>query len=245
MHWTIEANMASILAAVELACRRGATICTFPELAVTGFHRNIASLAKPELVVPEVRKLQAICARRSIAVAVGAPTFSDEGPLNSHLFINAEGDLISTVSKIGLTAPEATFFRRGADRPVSSLHGVRVSAVICREIEDEAAVCSQLAADDVDVLFWPGQMRPDPEQPIADPPAYVQQAQRLARILRTHVIQANWPNSLNRPEESAHTGHSAVIAPTGELLFRLPRQAAGVAVFSLGDSGYEWHASDA
>lgn len=237
--------MTSILDAIEVAHDRGASICTFPELAVTGFHREIASQAKPELLAPQVRKLQEECARRAVAVGVGAPTFGDQGALfNSHLFIDELGQLVSVVSKIGLTAPEATFFRPGVDRPVSVLHGIRCSAVICREIEDEAQVLEQLKTGSVDLVFWPGQMRPDPDKPVTDPPAHVVHAQQLARSLDAYVIQANWPNALNRPEESEHTGHSAVIAPSGELLFRLPRQRPGVAVFSLGESAYEWHASE-
>lgn len=65
-------------------------------------------------------------------------------------------------------------------------------------------------------------------------------AQGLARDVRAHVVQANWPNALNRPEESAHTGHSVCIAPTGEILFRLPEQGFGVGVFTLGEREYVW-----
>jgi hypothetical protein len=54
-------------------------------------------------------------------------------------------------------------------------------------------------------------------------------------------VQTIWPNALNRPEESARTGHSACIAPDGELLFRLPMQGYGVGVFTLGDRHYRWH----
>ena len=235
--------MSAILDAIELAHSRGATICTFPELAITGFHREIVSLAKPDLIAPEVQRLQTICAQKRIAVAVGSPTFGDDGGrYNSHLFIDEEGELLSTVSKIGLTPVEATFFRPGVSRAIAMLHGVRCSAVICREIEDSPQIGEQLSAGSVDVIFWPGQMRPDPAKPITDPPAHVVQAQALAQALRAHVIQANWPNALNRPEESENTGYSAVIAPSGELLFRLPREASGLAVFSLGKRKFEWHA---
>jgi omega-amidase len=245
MHWTIEANMASIVAALQLASSRGASICTFPELALTGFHREIVSLAKPELVAPEVRRLQQTCARLGIAAAVGAPTFGDDGArFNSHLFIDQDGQLVSTTAKIGLTPPEATFFRPGVDRPVASLSGMRCAAIICREMEDEEQIRAQLPPGSVDLLFWPGQMRPDPDKPITDPPAHVVRAQKMAQDLRAYVIQANWPNALNRPEESRNAGQSAVISPTGELVFRLPMEAPGVAVFTLGERSCEWHAAD-
>jgi predicted amidohydrolase/GNAT superfamily N-acetyltransferase len=242
MHWTIEANMASIAAALELASRRGASICTFPELALTGFHREIVALARPGLVAPQVRRLQELCARHAIAAAVGAPTFGADGArYNSHLMIDRSGQLLSATAKNGLTPAEATFFQAGVDRPVSVLSGLRCAAVICREMEDEAEVREQLAPGGVDLVFWPGQMRPDPALPVTEPPAHVARAQRMALALNAHVVQANWPNALNRPEESANTGRSAVISPAGELLFRLPLEASGLAVFALGERSYEWH----
>ena len=147
--------------------------------------------------------------------------------------------------KIGLTAPEATFFAPGTDRPTVHIDGVKFSAVICREIEDEAQVLPQLTGSGVDVILWPGQMRPDPDKPPQDPPAHVVQAQELARKTSAYVVQTNWPNALNRPEESKDTGHSVCISPSGEILFRLPREGYGIAVFNLGERAYGWHASGA
>lgn len=245
MHWSIEANMAAISGALELASRRGASICIFPELALTGFHREIVALARPGLVEPEVRRLQALCAQWNIAAAVGAPTFGDDGArYNSHLFIDRSGVLVSATAKNGLTPAEATFFSAGVERPVSVLSGMRCAAIICREMEDIAQIQQQLTPGSVHLLFWPGQMRPDPDLPVAEPPAHVVRAQKVARALQAWVIQANWPNALNRPQESEHTGRSAVISPAGELVFRLPVQAGGVAVFRLGERSYEWHASE-
>jgi len=244
MHWSIADNLSAITEAIDVAHGHGATICIFPELAITGFHRQIVSLAKQALIAPVVAQLQSISARKSIAVAIGAPTFDADGRcFNSYLLINEAGERVSEVQKIGLTEAEATFFKHGTRRPVSLLQNIRCSAVICREIEDHDQILDQLPAGSADIVFWPGQMRPDPDLPPSDPPVHVVQAQRLAESLGAFVIQANWPNALNRPEESEQTGHSAVIAPTGELLFRLPMQASGVAVFKLGDRTYGWHPS--
>ncbi|MBC7601203.1 MAG: carbon-nitrogen hydrolase family protein [Ramlibacter sp.] len=241
MHWTIEENMQSIQNAIVLAHSRGASICSFPELAITGFHRRIVEHAFPEKIAPEVERLKETCAQLNVAVAVGAPTFEGATRFNSHLLIDQQGQLVQAVRKNGLTAPEATFFTAGTARPSATLHGVRCTAVICREIEDEEEVMAQLEPGSVNLVFWPGQMRPDPDKPPQDPPAHVVQAQNLARRLRAFVVQANWPNALNRPEESANTGRSAVISDTGELVFRLPEQEPGVAVFTLGERTHEWH----
>lgn len=237
--------MAGVLAALERAQACGAVLCHFPELAVTGFHRQIAALARPELVAPQVRTLQRACARLGIAAAVGAPTFGDDfehsGCIhNSHLLIDAAGRVRAQVHKAGLTAPEATFFAAGAQRPVVTLAGQRCTAVICREIEDFDALTAQLAPGSIDVVLWPGQMRPDPDKPLSDPPAHVAAAQRLARALGCFVVQANWPNAINRPEESAHMGRSAVLGRDGTLLLRLPESSAGLGVFTLGQTQFDW-----
>ena len=118
MHWSTPDNMAAIVSAIGLAPARGAAICAFSELAVTGFHREIASQALPHVVGPAIDRLQALCAERSIAIAVGAPTFGADGSwFISHLLIDEAGTLAASIPKRGLTEPEASFFARGSARP--------------------------------------------------------------------------------------------------------------------------------
>ncbi|MBI5720314.1 MAG: carbon-nitrogen hydrolase family protein [Burkholderiales bacterium] len=156
----------------------------------------------------------------------------------------AVAEVQAAAASLGLTAPEATFFEPGVGRPVLRVSlspgALACTAVICREVEDHDAVVAQLASSGVELILWPGQMRPDPAKPAQDPPAHVVQAQALARATGAWVVQTNWPNALNRPEESEHSGHSACIAPSGELLFRLPRQGFGVGVFSLAERSFDW-----
>ncbi len=242
MHWDMADNLREMQRALAVARDEGAVLCAFSELAITGFHRRVLEWAEPALLGPALQALCDTAARLGIAAAFGAPTQADDGArLNSHLFIDAHGQVVGCVSKIGLTAPEATVFRPGVARPVLALAGLRCSAVICREIEDAAAIVPQLQGTGVELLLWPGQMRPDPALPPQEPPVHVQQAQALARATGAYIVQSNWPNALNRPEESALTGHSACIAPDGELLFRLPVQGFGVAVFGLGERHHHWH----
>lgn len=242
MYWAMDDNVRAMTRALQLARDDGAEICAFAELALTGFHRRIVDWARPERSEPAVRVVCDAAARLGIATVFGAPTYGAGGMRrNSHLFVEADGSIVGVVSKIGLTGPEATFFSPGTDRPVIGIAGLRCTAVICREVEDEAHVLRALQRTGVELVFWPGQMRPDPARPAQDPPEHVAQAQALARKLPAFVVQTNWPNALNRPEESAHTGHSACIAPSGELLFRLPREGQGIAVFDLGATTFRWH----
>lgn len=242
MHWTTSENVAAMRRAMDLAHSRGAQVCGFSELAVTGFHRMIGREATPEMVSPALGELQAHAAKLSMAIAAGAPTFGTDGAIyNSHLLIDERGVTSAVVPKRGLTDPEATFFRRGESRPVGRMQGLRCSAVICREVEDIDAVASDLAPGTADLIFVPASLRQDPEKPKTDPPQYVRDIQRLASTARAHVVHTNWPNALNRPEESVDGGSSTVAGPDGELMFRLPPQACGVGVFTLGDRHFEWH----
>ena len=242
MRWTTPDNVASMRRAMNVAHARGAGLCGFSEMAVTGFHRQIAREATPQVVLPAIAGLREHAAALALGIAAGAPTFGDDGAIyNAHLLIDERGETAATIAKRGLTDPEATFFRRGTSRPVGGLQGLRCSAVICREVDDIDRVRAELPPGSVDLIFVPGALRQDPDKPRTDPPQYVRDIQRLAAATQAYVVQTNWPNALNRPEESVEGGGSCVAAPDGELLFRLPGQAAGVGVFTLGERHFEWH----
>ncbi|MCP5286582.1 MAG: hypothetical protein H6933_16975 [Burkholderiaceae bacterium] len=245
MHWTLDANLREIEAAMSFAAGEGAALCAFAELAITGFHRGIVTEGVPAKVDPALQCIADWAAELELAVAVGAPSFTPAGRFNSHVLIDEHGTVQARVHKNGLTAPEATFFQPGTDRPLATLAGLRCSAVLCREIEDLDAVAGQLAGRSPALLFWPGQMRPDPDKPVVEPWEHVQQAMRLARSLGAWIVQSNWPNALNRPEESALTGASAIVAPDGRLVAQLPVQGFGVGLYALGDDAPRWVPLDA
>lgn len=243
MHWTTRENVESMRNAITVAKHQGADICAFSELAVTGFHRQIAREALPEVVGPAILELRAHCAELSIGASIGTPTFTEEGKrFITQLLVDQSGQVSASVSKRGLTAPEATFFERGMSRPVGKIQGLRCSAVICREVEDFDLVADELPMGTVDLIFVPGALRQDPEKPKTEPPEYVRNIQRIAEATGAYVVQTNWPNALNRPEESIDGGESTVASPDGRILLRLPKQASGVGIFSLGDTSFSWHA---
>lgn len=121
------------------------------------------------------------------------------------------------------------------------MHGLRCSAVICREVEDLELVSTEIPPGTVSLIFVPGALRQDRDKPRTDPPEYVRDIQRLAQATKAYVVQTNWLNALNRPEESVEGGGSTVAGPEGEVLFRLPMQASGVGIFSLGERNFDWH----
>lgn len=241
MHWTTAENLAAMHRAIDLAHAHGAHLCGFSELAVTGFHREIGREAAPSFVAPALRELQSHAARLSMGLAVGAPSFEADAILDTHLLIDERGELVATIAKQGLTDAEATFFKPGSSRPVGMLQGLRCSAVICREVADLERVAGQLPPGTADLIFVPGALRQDPAKPRTYPPAYVHDIQRIAAATRAHVVHTNWPNALNRPDESVDGGGSTVAAPDGTLLLRLPDRAAGIGIFTLGERHFDWH----
>jgi omega-amidase len=240
MEWSGLANTQSMLRAMAQAASGGAHLCVFPELAVTGFHRQIRTEATPHLVEAHTQALRQACRDHSLAIVFGSPSFGDDGRVfNSCMFIDERGQQVGVIEKIGLTPAEETFFARGSTRSCVELLGHRTTAVLCREIEDLQDLEVELAPLSPQIIFWPGMMRPAVD---GSESTHVQHAQQLARRTRAIIIQANWPNSLNYPEESAEAGHSVVLDPRGDELIRLPMAAAGVGVFDLGQTEFEWHA---
>lgn len=89
MEWTGQANTQSILWATRIAATAGAQLCVFPELAVTGFHRQIRNEATSQLVDFHMQALRQACSRQAVALVLGAPTFANDGTVfNSCIFIN-------------------------------------------------------------------------------------------------------------------------------------------------------------
>ena len=241
MQWSGDKNAETVVEFLERAAGERAEVCAFPELAIPGFHRQIRELARPELMAAWFRAVQEACARYEIGAVLGAPTFGAQSQIfNSAVFVDAGGRLCSTVEKTGLTAPEATFFTAGAKRPVVELFGHRCSAVLCREVEDLEPVRAQFVGELPTLLFWPGLMGPEEGTEHLDPPRHVRQAQEMARSLQAHIVQANWPNSLNYPEKSSTAGRSIVVSPSGSIELALPMAESGLGIFNLGESSFVW-----
>lgn len=235
MHWTLADNLAAMRAALVDAAGQGAQLCLFGELALTGYHREIAREADLARVQQGLQQLQADCARLGITAAVGAPTWAEAGgkPFNSHLLIDAQGRPINQVDKDGLTLVETFFFQPGCGRPVARVGGLRCTSVLCREVEEAPLLNGQLVADPVDLVLWPSLAG------MGAGSSYEGLVQALARHSAAWWLQCNAPNAPNTPELQG-LGGSLVVSPQGETVLRLPLDEAGLAVFTLGERALEW-----
>ncbi|MBS0445057.1 MAG: hypothetical protein JSR59_03805 [Proteobacteria bacterium] len=245
MKWKTDENVELILDVLALAAAQGAAVCALPELALTGFHRGIREEAVPATVDAAMARVQTACRQHGIACTIGMPTFADDGAiLDSYVFVAADGEIALTVSKNGLTPAEQTFFRAGTERPIAPFAGRSCSTVMCREIDDLEAIALQWQAEAPDLVFWPSLVGHPPGTILPDGAdssdlGYEIGTALLARRLGVHVVQSNWPMALNTPE-STWLGESKVYAPDGEMLLKLPRDEAGIAVFTLGERSYAW-----
>lgn len=208
MEWSGRANTKSMLQAMTGAAGAGARLCVFPELAITGFHRQIRSEATPDAVREHLRQIKQACAQHSMAVVAGAPTFHEDGRVfNSCAFIDERGELAGVVEKIGLTPAEETFFTRGSDRSWVELLGYRTTAILCREIDDLDDVAASIASISAQIVFWPGAMRPAVD---GSATTHVEHARQLARHTRTFIIQANWHLTTRKRVPRRDTAWSSV-----------------------------------
>lgn len=243
MAWHIEGNVAALSSAIEMARQQGATLLVAPELALTGFHRQIAQQCLADALATGLERVRDAVRAAGVALVLGAPTIdAGGGPFNTHLYIDARGEIVGQVSKNGLTASEATFFEQATSRPVVELCGLRCTSVLCREVEDADSVSQQVAASaGADLVFWPSFIgrASAPDDVHVFEPHYQPLASALARRLRAWMVQCNWPQSLNEPG-SLRFGESAVFAPDGRVVLRLPVDATGVAVFDLGAQRMQW-----
>ena len=90
MHWTMPDNVASMRLAMSLAQSRGAQLCGFSELAVTGFHRHITREATPQVVLPQRRGRGAGAALLAALVAHAAKV----GPTRLYCGTRTAGSLM-------------------------------------------------------------------------------------------------------------------------------------------------------
>jgi len=135
-----------------------------------------------------------------------------------------------------LTDSEATFFTRGGVRGWTAIGGVLATSVLCREMLDVEVLLPELQAPADDarprVIFWPSYIAESDAEQTALCQAYRTGAEQLARELGAWVLQSNWPESLNMPEQRGF-GAGVVIAPGGIRLRTLPRDAAALMAVDL------------
>jgi len=213
MHSTIEGNVARIVEALHDA-PPDALLLT-PELALTGFHRDLPALCAPEALRAGTEEVRAAVEATGVACALGHPALEHDR-VHNRLTLLRPGQPDLSTDKRGLTPSEARFFTPG-ERAPWTFGSLRVGAALCREVLDHDELVADLAG--CDLVLWPGyiQQRPDDDGPDDLHTA----AARLARSLGAWVVQANWASACNDPSLRG-MGGSVWLSPDGEVVRRAP-----------------------
>ncbi len=204
MAWTTDENVAAVVAVLRAAAEQRATLCVFPGLALSGFHRGIRDQATPGIVAGVIEHVRSACREHAVACALGAPSLAPQDKFrNGYPVIDAAGEVVSTVSKNGLTPAGLTFFEAGTDRVVDRFAGRAFTTVMRREIDGLESISQQLREAPAELVFWPSIVGSPPatihrKPEDTDDPGYLKRTATLAWRLAAFVVQINWPNALTR-----------------------------------------------
>ncbi len=155
-YFEYEANLRSILRALETHAKSGVDVVLFPECVVTGFNTKMLNIDK-EGVLASVRAVQSAARIYGLTIALPTPWPREDGKfLNSVLIIDENGEIAHSFYKIGFQRGEDRAFVRGEPHGRSfEIKGYRIGVLICIEASHEP--WSYLKKDDrADLILWPG-----------------------------------------------------------------------------------------
>lgn len=220
----VGANLAVIAAAAADAAARGARILVTPEMFVTGYNigDRLAPLATPDLADRVAR----IAQDAGIAIVAGLPeTLPDSGTTNSLVMIDSDGTELLRYRKTHLFgALDRRLFVQGDALPgLVEIDGVRVSVLICYDVEFPETVRRAAIAGADAVIVPTAQMEP-----------YAHIAERLIPVRawenQLHVI---YVNRVGTEGDLTYVGRSSIVAPDGEVLASLGATDVGLMIATI------------
>ncbi|WMN77827.1 carbon-nitrogen hydrolase family protein [Vibrio parahaemolyticus] len=231
MRWTVAQNLSTISGYIK---RLGALdVLIFPELALSGFHRNIKAECKELLIQNAIVELQNLAKKYRTSLFFGAPKVVGSNVFNSYLCISKTGQVIAQWDKAGLTESESQFFSKGGNRSVCELDGTRCTTVICREVEDADWFISQVRSCSPEIIVWPSYISQSGNDNTLT--GYFSSASEIAKELEAFVLQCNWPQALN-DQNIRGLGGSRLFGTDGKCLLSMPVDQLAISIleFSKG-----------
>ncbi|WP_104398667.1 carbon-nitrogen hydrolase family protein [Vibrio penaeicida] len=223
MAFGVENQIQTIQQVINKGVEMGQRIFVFPELALPGFSREVVNTSTKENHSAWSQVLSELAHQYQVYVLAGMPRVDASSVFNSFYCFKPDGEIACWWDKIGLTESEQRFFHHGDSRPVIEIEGVTLSVVLCREVLDTREVTESLSGKGVELILWPsyiGWNLGEAEQLRSDA-AYYHEAKELARTLGAAVVQCNWANGTNVPEETG-LGGSIVISKEGDEIYHAP-----------------------
>jgi predicted amidohydrolase len=207
---TPEQNLAKIDSTMALAASRGVELCVFPELSITGYRGQHVLGASKEETEKIVQTICQRCKELQLAVVLCSLLFEGDNRYNGLYFINDQGEIIGTVIKHGLTESEEKAFAKTECRPTVELKGVKISAMICREVIDYQTLSFD---DSPDLVIWTsyiGEMEGGSQNT-----DFQDMAQQFCQHFNLPVVQANWGKNrddVTMQGSSAYQANGDVVA---------------------------------
>ncbi|MCG7497484.1 carbon-nitrogen hydrolase family protein [Vibrio sp. Of7-15] len=225
MGWTIKDNLTTISHYINRLDTLD--ILIFPELALSGFHRNIKAESKEHLIQNALLKLCNLAKKHRTTLFLGAPKVAGLNVFNSYLCISKTGQVIAQWDKTGLTASESQFFAKGGNRSALDLDGTRCTTLICREVEDVDWFLAQVRSYSPEIVVWPSYIHQSSND--KDLTGYFLSASEIAKELDALVIQCNWQYALN-DHDIRGLGGSRLFGTDGRCIFSMPMDQPAVSI---------------
>ncbi len=243
----ISLNAERMLAAAQRWAGLGAEVVLFPECALTGFTSKVGA-CEPEALEGTLERLQQRAEGLDVALVVPSVVrMAPDRHLNGGWVLLPAQERTFFV-KTGLTPSEKGFFSAESEQNqrVFVHRGVRLGLVICREVADGPE--AHFAADDVDVVLWPGYWRWDaddgPWEAQASAGGLGQAAFECVQRWGKPLLQANFcHNELHSAGKTGPSGASVVIDAQNKMVCAGPgpeEPAGGVLVELERGNGGRW-----
>ncbi|RME81055.1 MAG: NAD+ synthase [Zetaproteobacteria bacterium] len=230
----IAGNVRTIVGEIERAAAKGADLCVFPELAITGYPPEDLLFLNDFLAAAErgVREV-AESTRGRVAAIFGAPR-REKGRRYNSAFVAENGRITGVYDKQALpnygVFDEMRYFTPGEGSPcVFPVAGRLIGVGICEDIWRDAIAAHQ------------ARMRADLWLNLNASPFHVGKQLEREALVRRRAAQFGAPvvyvNPVGGQDEIVFDGGSFAIAPSGELLFRFPLFAVHTAAVEVPAEG--------
>ncbi|MBX6341838.1 MAG: NAD+ synthase, partial [Thermomicrobiaceae bacterium] len=225
----LSGNAALIRDATARACRAGAAIVAFPELALTGYPPEDL-LLKPAFLDDAARALRALAdVAPEIVVVVGVP-WVEGGRLYNAAAVLAGGEVVAAVPKHHLPTygvfDEDRYFSRGAETVRLLWGNLRFGVTVCEDLWYPLGPGSSLGAAGVDLLLN-----------INGSPYQRGKRQWRQTMLQTRASDIGcylgYVNLAGGQDELVFDGNSLVLDPDGAVLARGASFGADLVVVDL------------
>lgn len=220
----VAANLRILSEAAHEAAAKGARVLVTSEMFVTGY--NIGDALAPLASDGLFHEVGRVAADAGIVIVAGLPEPLPSGGLaNALVVVDADGKELLRYRKTHLFGElDRGLFEAGDTLPQPiEIDGVRVSVLICYDVEFPETVRAA-ALGDVDVVIVPtAQMEP-----------YAHIAERLIPVRawenQVHIV---YVNRVGSESELTYVGRSSIVGPGGEVLASAGPDTAGLLIATI------------